>query len=358
MDAETGRTLWRRVFADKGINWNMFNKGGPGLTPYVADGRVYAMGTLGRVYCLDARTGEPVWESNIGTRYQEMEKLKAKCLRDTWGPRFNRDFLSSVLVVDGVVVCNTHVRYKTIEGESTGWVYHYERPNGLVGLDARTGRRLWTAAEGAGMSSVPLRSGSAAFVIGSGGVCIHAKTGRVAWRTSPPHKAKWSPVAHGEYLLINPERDAKRTSPVACYRISPAGAKRLWQLGEQYGSPPTGALIHEGRVYVQSKNAKSLICADLATGKVLATTPFGAAGSVEHDNAFFVGAGKRIFTSNGRDVTGFNMFNADPNAFRQLGGLLKSPVAVGYVVSILPAFADGRMFVRTNDRIVCYDLRR
>ena len=33
-------------------------------------------------------------------------------------------------------------------------------------------------------------------------------------------------------------------------------------------------------------------------------------------------------------------------------------LATGYCGSVVPAIADGRMIIRTPDRLVCYDLRR
>lgn len=59
-DAETGKEIWRHIYPSplepKGY------EGGPSATPTVADGKVYTISKDGKVFCLDASTGDVIWE--------------------------------------------------------------------------------------------------------------------------------------------------------------------------------------------------------------------------------------------------------------------------------------------------------
>ena len=74
MDAATGRALWRREYRAKGANHRLICGWSPQCTPCVADGRLYALGSMGRLYCMDARTGRPLWESDLGPQKRLVER--------------------------------------------------------------------------------------------------------------------------------------------------------------------------------------------------------------------------------------------------------------------------------------------
>ena len=45
------------------------------------------------------------------------------------------------------------------------------------------------------------------------------------------------------------------------------------------------------------------------------------------------------------------------DGFRRLPGRLPLPLVSGYMCPVKPAIAGGRLFLRTLDKLVCYDLR-
>lgn len=62
MDASTGKTLWKAIIKDRGIN-SQHHKVGPfDMSPAYAKGRVFALGMSGWLYAFDADNGEPLWE--------------------------------------------------------------------------------------------------------------------------------------------------------------------------------------------------------------------------------------------------------------------------------------------------------
>src|SRR5262249_36766833 len=75
LDLDSGKTKWVRDYSVsyKGIDYG----NGPRCTPTVHDGRVYTLGTVGHLNCLDARTGEVIWS------HDGVKEFKAK--PPTWG---------------------------------------------------------------------------------------------------------------------------------------------------------------------------------------------------------------------------------------------------------------------------------
>ena len=150
IDAETGKTAWKQVFANEGINIQSGKD--PGISNHTmcyADGMVYALGTMGRVYCLDADSGELIWEGDNGAT-AELEKLKEERMQqsrmvDKLGHSHEHSRgTSGLMMADGVLIVPT--------GTHGG--------GGLMGFDAKSGRRLWHIDE-------PIRGSQATPALGS-----------------------------------------------------------------------------------------------------------------------------------------------------------------------------------------------
>jgi outer membrane protein assembly factor BamB len=70
LDAKSGRTLWEHSypspFRDK---MDMEYGPGPHSTPLLADGRLFAVGTTGKLQALDAKTGRVLWSHDLWQEY-------------------------------------------------------------------------------------------------------------------------------------------------------------------------------------------------------------------------------------------------------------------------------------------------
>ncbi len=154
-------------------------RGGLNATPIVADGVMYLMGPMNRVFALDAATGEILW------RY--FYKLPNMSIPYQAGSR-------------GLAIGFGRVFFGTVD-------------NHVVALDAKTGRELWQVEVedvrqcGCNITSAPLIVKDKVIVGGTGGEHAHrgyinaydAKTGKHAWRfyTIPapgePGAETWDP---------------------------------------------------------------------------------------------------------------------------------------------------------------------
>ncbi|MGB2824652.1 MAG: PQQ-binding-like beta-propeller repeat protein, partial [Phycisphaerae bacterium] len=230
LDGRTGRTLWRTVYKGAGANWHDSKAGPCNVTPCIWKGKVYAIGSTGRVYCLDAATGGQVWQSSIGRRHFAIEAAKAVALKQRRYGRltFNRDFGGAPTVTDGVVVMPDF----TSKGAC-----------GLLGLDAETGREFWRLPGAVAEDSTPLRyehDGKAYIISGVAGrekdapgriVCVEPRTGSVRWTIAEGIQGNGTTMSIWKDFLLarapaagKPPVESKATpTAMACFRISPDG---------------------------------------------------------------------------------------------------------------------------------------
>src|SRR5713226_3386763 len=71
-DEITGKALWSHVYEAAYEDWAFDPKQevGPVATPIVQNGKVYTVGRRGDLFCLDAKRGDVIWQSNMEKDYQ------------------------------------------------------------------------------------------------------------------------------------------------------------------------------------------------------------------------------------------------------------------------------------------------
>ena len=342
LDGATGRTRWKATFVRKGGNHGFQGRGamistktGPVCDAVTAKGRVYHLGSSGRVYCLDAKTGALFWESTIGWRHDEMEHRKRRGHRHKTPFGSGYDLCSAPALAGNAVVLNDHTEYKG--GQRS-------KRCGLVALDTRTGKQMWARPElcGGWLISSPLRwaHGDQEFVLTHSAdklYCLDWRTGKTVWEiagVSYGHKT----VVDQDHLLFN------KDGALSCYRISPKGAEKLWQASKE--GTGTGLILGKFAFFTGA----GALCLNLATGAELGQAP----GSSIMAHA--AGMDDRIFCEAAMVGTlGVRMYGLGGEAgLETLGPVLNVPICN----CTSPAVADGRIVVRTLDSIYCYDLRK
>ncbi|MGD0897072.1 MAG: PQQ-binding-like beta-propeller repeat protein [Thermoguttaceae bacterium] len=334
-DAATGETVWKTVVPEKGLNYN-YGPGGPFMTPCFASGRLYAIGTIGVVYCLDAATGRLVWQSGLGAETDRFARMRTECLETPGLAKCSMDFCSAPMVIDGVVVCN-------------------DNREGLVGLDAETGKQLWgPVPECINKASSPVRwtHQDKNYVIAASykAVCVEPKSGRVVWEVTGVANAG-TPGVSENYMVLggassNCNQRAKRTAGMMCYRIDLNGATKAWALDSEFCNHVTSPIIQDGHVYGFSSD--DTVCLKVETGEVVGEAPFPSTRSCSSLTA----VDGRILREHLYQRLYWH--NADPKTFAQLGDPWHPP---SHAENTTSTIADGRLFIRGKDGIYCYDLR-
>lgn len=73
-DEASGKTLWMHEYAAAYPDWAFDpNGGGPRATPIVRDGKLYTLGAIGNLFCLDAANGTILWHKDLAKEYEVKE---------------------------------------------------------------------------------------------------------------------------------------------------------------------------------------------------------------------------------------------------------------------------------------------
>jgi len=376
IDAATGKTAWKQVFAGKGINIQSGKD--PGISNHTmcyADGRVYALGTMGRIYCLSAADGKLIWEGDNGSlaglKELKLERLAQGRMVDKLGHSHEHGRgTSGLMIAGGVLIAPT--------GTHGG--------GGLVGLDGKIGKQLWRVEEPIrGNQATPAlwRHAGKTYVITanrSGRItCLDPVTGKTVWAVTDAGANFQTVTVGGDYLVAKPKLitvlDKKKNKqepivdgPIGCYRLSLAGPKLLWTLPfEKYRWNEQPCAIAGGHAYARlgagaadqkSTNPRG-VCIELATGKVKGefTAPFGGG-----DACTIVADGRVIADRDGsHNQTSLYLAAADPDNLRSLTNEPWAPPhrpTSAYHPTMTHAYANGRLFIRGADGVYCYDFRR
>lgn len=299
------------------------------LTPCAANGKLFAVGTAGRVYAVDAATGDSLWERTLGERADVMERERQAAHRSGALPRFRRDLGTSPVVVDDTLVCVDHVEH--MGGQR-------KRPSGLIGFDTVTGRRRWHHPRACNMtaSPIPWSSDGRHYVLAASDDairCIDPSSGQVLW-TAAGATYPVAPALNGDLLACNSSTE----DALGAYRISPAGPQALWSatgMALRHSAPVATAAA----IWVPATT--NVLCLAPETGRI-----HGAFAIDEKPRGGMLAIGKHVL------VEGFHMAWSTPE------GVASSPVwRPSHAVGTVPAYADGRLFVRGKRRIYCYDMR-
>jgi hypothetical protein len=152
-DAENGKVIWKRPYACP------FNDqyAGPRSTPTLDEGRLYTVGASGKMYCLEAATGDILWEHDLLSEYQ------AKNLR--WGVAF------SPLIEGDLVLTNPGGQH----GAS------------IVAFNKLTGKEVWKSLDEIAGYSSPVAATIAGvrqiiFFLGDSLVGVSPTDGSLLWR--------------------------------------------------------------------------------------------------------------------------------------------------------------------------------
>ena len=62
LDAESGKEIWKHEYAAR---YTVSYPLGPRCTPTIDDGRVYTVGAMGHLFCLEEKSGQVLWQKNF-----------------------------------------------------------------------------------------------------------------------------------------------------------------------------------------------------------------------------------------------------------------------------------------------------
>jgi outer membrane protein assembly factor BamB len=336
LSRDGGRILWQAKLGP--THDDNRRGGGPRGTPVLDDGRVYALGTEGDLVCLDAETGQEVWGRSLP--------------RDFGGKMMSKWKWSESPLVDGERL-----------------VFTPGAPDAaLVAVDKATGREIWRAAipdlgpegkDGAGYSSIVVSSGAGVKqyvqLLGRGVVGVRASDGEFLWgynRVANDVANVATPIVRGNLVLAS---TGYQTGSVLL-ELERSGdavkARERYFLDAKTLQNHHGGLVLVGdHIYAGHGHNKGFpICVELESGKVAWGGDIRNAGT---DSATVLYADRRIYFRYQNGV--ILLIEATPSGYVEKGTLEIPDVADPSWPHL--AIAAGRLYVREQDAVYCYDLR-
>jgi outer membrane protein assembly factor BamB len=320
LDAASGERLWRR---ELGSAFRNAYGNGPRSTPVVDDGRVFAIGTSGRLLAVDARSGKLLWDHDLVAR------LGSRL--PTYG------YASSPIVLEDRLL---------VEVGGRGAAY--------AAFDVATGELLWRSVDDVPAYASPLHVSiggleQIVFWSANGVHAVSPGDGRelwsVDWKTNCP--ATGDPLGTTTPIFVAPDKlFLSSGSGAALIQVSSAGerklsARTLWET-EKFRNDVNGSVLLGDHVY--GFDGSILKCIDVRTGEVRWQARGFRKGSLIAADGQLIVLGER---------GNLALVEANPSAFVQR--------ATADVMSgrswTAPALAAGRLYLRNHEQLVCLDLR-
>jgi outer membrane protein assembly factor BamB len=348
-DAATGRELWQRTdpvdFDPHVVGARHGN--GPKSTPQVSDGKVYSLGIAGRLQCLDAITGEQIWEVNFPARFGSRRKLSSgrafvngtdSVIVPLGGgegapvPLFG--YTGSVLVTGGVVV-------SPVGGARAGTV---------MAFDAQTGKERWRALDEEVSYSSPVTARLAGIeqvvvMTGPEVVGLDLATGRKLW--GHPFQIQYNesistPAVADPFVVVTGDGH-----PLTALKISPGhggfAVDVAWQ-NRDLSSYLSSMILHDGHVYGMNDGGE-FGCVRLADGATV---------WLDGHHGYYctpVLAGSKLLCLNERGKLA--VIQATPKSLTNLGTTRLTDRATW----TSPAIVSDGMYVRADKQLLAFQFK-
>lgn len=315
-NVETGRELWTHawdaIYTDS-------TGDGPRSTPTWHEGRIYALGALGELRCLDAQSGKLIWSKNI--------------LKENGASNIPWGMAASPLVVDDKVI--------VIPGGSNG--------KSVVAYNAKTGAPAWGAlGDTASYTSpmlVTLAERRQILAVTARRVAgIAPEDGTVLWEFPWANSIG---VNVSQPIVVGPNRffvSAGYGKGAALVELTSAGGKLsaapVWERASMKNKF-NSSVLHEG--YVYGLDEQMLTCVDVATGEQKWKARGYGYGQV------VLASGHLIVTTEEGEIA---LVRATPAGHTELA---RFPALEGKTWNV-PAISNGRLLVRNATQMACYKL--
>lgn len=318
LDSQSGELIWSNSYrARTGTSHGP----GPRATPVIDDDRVYTFGRGGDLTCWQLLDGALLWRRNV---------------HDVGGQEPRWGHSASPLVHEDKVF---------VQGGGRTLVIAYNKMTGDV---------VWTSMEGtAGYAALALMEmdGTVGLLVfhGTGLACLDPSDGTVrwtvSWETNYDVNATTPAVADGIVFITSGYRVGGQAIQVEKDR-----AKPLWR-NRTIASHHSDPIIIDGFLYGYSgqsnQNAGHFKCVELRSGREQWSTNEIGWGTTTYVDGHLLCM----------DIEG-NLFlvKPDPNAFRLVAQLKDALGEVTQPAWTIPVVANGKVYLRYMQRLVCYDL--
>lgn len=327
LGTQDGHQIWVTVIGHVGQNLGPQYPGSRG-TPTVDGELLYAIGSNGDLDCLEAATGKIVWHKDLRS--------------DFGGMPGNWAYSESPLIDGNVLVCTPG------GSEAT-----------LVALNKQNGDVIWKSAVPGGdraayssVMSVDV-AGTKEYVqfLQKGVVGVDAQTGKFLWRYGKTAQGSPAniptPVVHDGFLYSATGRGGGSLIKLNPGSEEPTEVYFSKRLPAAIG----GSVVVGGSLY--GTNSQGLMCVDFKTGHVKwQDRSIGASSIVYADGDLYLhGENNKVA-----------LVEASPDGYHKKGEFLppggQERAGSGPKAWQYPAIANGRLYIRDQNKLWCFDIHQ
>ena len=327
LDAKTGGQLWSFAYPTAYQDDFGFDEG-PRATPNIAGDRVYTFGAEGMLHCLEFGTGKKIWSVNTKAEFQ--------------APKGFFGIACSTLVESNAVLLNI--------GGADG--------AGIVAFDRLTGKVLWKTSHDEASYSSP----TAATINGQRHVLFFTRKGLVAVNPTDgkiQFEFPWQPTINASVSSATPLVvddlvfvSASYGAGAVLLRVKGNDVEKVWSsdhvLSNHYAtSVQRDGFLYgiDGRTDPGMQPPPSLRCVELKTGKIRWQDDSVGAATVT-----LAGDQMLILNEKGELIRA----SATPEGFKPNARAQILP----FQVRAYPALANGFLYARGKNKLVCVDLAK
>jgi len=322
LDAATGNSMWRYAYPTRYRDDFGFDEG-PRAVPVVADGVIYTFGAEGQLHAVDLAKGTRLWSEDTMKRFGV--------------PKGFFGAAGSPLVEGGRVIAN-------VGGDKAG----------IVAFEAKTGKVLWAATD----DDASYSSGVAAtiggrrlgvFLTRDSLVGLDPASGMVQfqrrWRARIAASVNAAtPIIVGDEIFVS----AQYGPGAGVLRVNGSQLADVWTSDDVLSNHYATSVFYNGYLYGfhgRQEFGPSFRAVEFQTGTVKWSQEQFRAGSV------LLAGDRLLITREGGELV---LASASPQAFKPL---VRAQILQG-VVRTYPALAEGLLYVRNENTLVCLDLRK
>ena len=322
LDAATGNSTWRYAYPTRYRDDFGFDEG-PRAVPVVADGVIYTFGAEGQLHAVDLAKGTRLWSEDTMKRFGV--------------PKGFFGAAGSPLVEGGRVIAN-------VGGDKAG----------IVAFEAKTGKVLWSATD----DDASYSSGVAAtigghrlgvFLTRDSLVGLDPASGMVQfqrrWRARIAASVNAAtPIIVGDEIFVS----AQYGPGAGVLRVNGSQLTDVWTSDDVLSNHYATSVFYNGYLYGfhgRQEFGPSFRAVEFQTGTVKWSQEQFRAGSV------LLAGDRLLITREGGELI---LASASPQAFKPIA---RAQILQG-VVRPYPALADGLLYVRNENTLVCLDLRK
>lgn len=317
LDLATGKEVWKSRL-EATYRGHDGSDDGPIATPVVNEGRIFVADPHGRLFAFDQASGRELWRRDL--------KAELGAVPPYWGVASTPLPVGKILVV-----------------QAGG-----AESNNLVGLEAATGKTVWSShpASKSGYSSpVPMTLAGVPQIVAATTDKVFGfkpEDGTILWSHPSIGEPRQSPAPMpGDRVLVTSWQEA------AILRVTSEGG--AWKVEELWKKPvlkssysPT--VYHDG--YLYGMNGAYLVCLSPETGEVKWRE------KVYNASLILVGSHLAVL---GERSGNFQLVAATPEGFREkLQVRVFNPGARSLTG---PVFAGGRFLLRNSEEIVLFEVK-